>query len=51
MINDFVDYFGKNIHIESANDELLVKVIAPENAVCNWAVQFEGSLFLLIRRI
>lgn len=46
MINDFVDYFGKNIDIKSVNDEMIVKVVAPENAVCNWAVQFAGDVVL-----
>lgn len=46
MLNDFVDYFGKNIRIENAGDEMLVKVTAPENALCNWAVQFAGDVVL-----
>lgn len=47
MLNDFVDYFGKNIRIENAGDEMLVKVTAPEKAVCNWAVQFAGDVVLV----
>ena len=46
MLNDFVDSFRKNIHIKSVNDDLLVEVVAPENAVCNWAVQFAGDVVL-----
>ncbi|MDE7121182.1 MAG: WYL domain-containing protein, partial [Oscillospiraceae bacterium] len=39
MLNDFVDCFGKNIYINSVGDnEMTVEVIAPESAVCNWAV-------------
>ncbi len=46
MLNDFVDYFGKNIRIKNADDEMIVEVIAPESAVCNWAVQFAGDVVL-----
>lgn len=46
MINDFVDYFGKNINIKNADDEIIVEVTAPESAVCNWAVQFAGDVVI-----
>ena len=46
MLNDFVDYFGKNINIKNSDDEMIVEVIAPESAVCNWAIQFAGDVVL-----
>lgn len=47
MLNDFVDYFGKNIRIKNIDDEMLAEVTATENAVCNWAVQFAGDVVLV----
>lgn len=47
MLNDFVDYFGKNIKIKSEGDEIIVDVIASEKSVCNWGVQFAGDVILV----
>ena len=40
MINEIVDWFGKDITIKDENDTLFVKLKTNENAIIYWALQY-----------
>ena len=48
MMNDVVDSFGTNLHIEKLPDDMMkVHVLASESAMLHWAVQFADAVEVL----
>lgn len=46
MLNDFVDFFGKDIKVTEQNEDVLVTVRATSEGIFRFAVQFAGDVLL-----